>query len=170
MDKNDLYFKRGNNDIVSYTDMIKIIADFITASPASKYQFTVGSDSQTADHTKMVEAVVIHRIGDGGIFFYRIEHIKTISNLKQKITTETSRSLELTDGIVDDLELVLMENDIDINDLDLNFQIHCDIGHNGKTKALITEIVSWVTSCGYDCAIKPESYCASSIANKFSKF
>lgn len=31
------------------------------------------------------------------------------------------------------------------------------------------EIVGWVTSCGYKCEIKPNSYTASGIANKFSK-
>ena len=59
--------------------------------------------------------------------------------------------------------------DVDIEKLNLNFHIHCDIGHKGKTKELIKEITNWVESLGYDCLIKPESYTASGIANKFSK-
>lgn len=35
--------------------------------------------------------------------------------------------------------------------LNIHFVIHCDIGHAGKTQALIKEIVSWVQSCGYEC-------------------
>lgn len=34
---------------------------------------------------------------------------------------------------------------------------------------LISKIVAWVHSAGFDCAIKPDSYTASGIANKFSK-
>ncbi len=170
MNKEELIFTRGNKQKVRYNKMIDIIRDFILEDTESEYQFTVGTDSQNADHTKMVEVIAIHRVGRGGIFFYRIEHLTRISNLKQKITTETSRSLELADGLVEDLELQLLEKDIDINKLNIGFQIHCDIGRNGKTKALIKDITNWVTSCGYTCAIKPDSYCASGIANKFSKF
>lgn len=170
MDKNNIKFHRGNGQIVRYSEMINIIRTFISSKPTDEYVFTVGTDSQSADHTKMVEVVALHRVGDGGIFFYRVEHLNRIENLKQKITIETSKSLMLADGLVDDLEKSLSESGIDINKLTLKFQIHCDIGHYGKTKALINEITKWVTSCGYDCEIKPNSYCASGIANKFSKF
>ncbi|MBQ1294282.1 MAG: hypothetical protein IIY21_09600, partial [Clostridiales bacterium] len=51
----------------------------------------------------------------------------------------------------------------------VSFQIHCDIGRSGKTNVLIKEVVSWVTSQGYVCLIKPDSYAASGIADKYSK-
>lgn len=170
MNKRDLIFTRGNKQRINYDQMIDIIAEFVLREPNADYEFTVGTDSQNSNHTKMVEVIAVHRVGNGGIFFYNIEHLQRISNLKQKITTETGRSLELADGLVKDLEFVLMKHDVDINELNIRFMIHCDIGHNGKTKALIREITTWVTACGYDCAIKPESYCASGIANKLSKF
>ena len=75
----------------------------------------------------------------------------------------------LFNQVLDNIELLLLEDDIDIEKLNLNFHIHCDIGHNGKTRELIKEITNWVESYGYDCLIKPESYTASGIANKFSK-
>ena len=51
----------------------------------------------------------------------------------------------------------------------VSFRIHCDIGRSGKTSVLIKEVVSWVTSQGYVCLIKPDSYAASGIADKYSK-
>ena len=163
------YFKRPDNTTVTGQQLIKIVSDYISADPKAQYEFTVGTDSQSYDKTKMVEVIAVHRVGKGGIFFYNVEYVNRIQSLRQKITEETQRSLTIADGLLEALELDFIEKDIDIDELDIKFQIHCDIGHEGKTKALIKEITNWVTSLGYDCLIKPDSYAASSIANKYSK-
>lgn len=62
-----------------------------------------------------------------------------------------------------------MAVDICMNDMDVHFLIHCDVGYNGSTKMLIQEIVGWVQSMGYECSIKPASYAASAVADKYSK-
>lgn len=162
-------FKRGNGTSVSYEEMIKIVADYISQDTKKDYEITIGTDSQNHSHTKMVEVIAIHRVGDGGIFFYRSEYIRKIRSIKDKIIEETSRSLENASGFLDEVQLQLIDKDIDIDALNIHFQIHCDIGHKGRTQSLITEITSWVHSMGYECAIKPDSYTASGIANKFSK-
>ncbi len=79
MYKKDLVFTRGNGDKVTYDKMIALIGDFVIKDPFAKYEFTVGTDSQNADHTKMVEVIAIHRVGNGGIFFYRIEMLISTS-------------------------------------------------------------------------------------------
>ena len=59
------------------------------------------------------------------------------------------------------------------NELFLNvpISIHVDAGNSdkGKTKPLIPELVGWVKACGYDYEVKPNSFAASSIADKISK-
>lgn len=162
-------FKRGNGEVVNITQMYDIIADYIAKEPLATYEITVGTDSQTHSRCKFVEVIAVHRIGDGGIFFYHIEHEQKIRVLKDKIIAETARSIENATGLLDEISLILIDKDIDINDLSVHFQIHCDIGHYGKTSSLITEITSWVSSMGYEAVIKPDSYTASGIANKFSK-
>ena len=162
-------FKRGNGQTVSYNEMISIISDYISKDIKSDYEITVGTDSQSHSMTRLVEVITVHRVGDGGIFFYYTENVNKIRSLKEKIVEETSRSLENANGLLDNIQLNLIDNDIDIENLNIHFQIHCDIGHQGKTQTLITEIISWVNSMGYECAIKPESYAASGVANKFSK-
>ena len=47
--------------------------------------------------------------------------------------------------------------------------IHSDIVVNNTTNKLINEIVGWITASGFDCEIKPQSFAASSVANKLSK-
>lgn len=162
-------FRSASGQAMTMDEIIDKIARFILKDPDASYEFTVGTDSQNHGQTKMVEVIAVHRKGNGGIYFYNIEYVRRISNLKQKINEETSRSLNIANGLIERLELRLYEDDVDISDLDVSFQIHCDIGRCGKTSMLIQEITGWVTSCGYVCLIKPDSYTASGIANKHSK-
>ncbi len=162
-------FRRGNGEKCTQSEMIQLIADYIAEDTNETYNITVGTDSQNHSATKMVEVIAVHRVGHGGIFFYRTEYLQKITSLKQKIYEETSRSIENATGLLDGVGLILCDKDILIDDLNVNFQVHCDIGYYGKTNQLISEIVAWVHSVGFDCAIKPDSYTASGIANKFSK-
>ena len=54
-----------------------------------------------------------------------------------------------------------------MNDLDI--EIHLDVGEQGKTKEIIREVVGMVTGSGFDAIIKPDSYGASKVADKFTK-
>ena len=162
-------FVRPNGERVTLKEVARIVATYMAARPMSSYTVTVGTDSQNYDKTKMVEVIAVHRKGSGGIYFYNIEFVRRISNLKQKINEETSRSLNIANGLIDRLELTLLDGGIDITLLNISFQIHCDIGRYGRTNMMIREITNWVTSYGYVCLIKPYSYAASGIANKYSK-
>ena len=162
-------FKTAQGQIITVPDIAKRIFDFIMSDRNNSYEITVGTDSQNFDKTKMVEVIAVHKKGRGGTFFYNVEFIHLITNLKQKINEETCRSLFVANDLFDALEELFLEENMLIDDLDVSYQIHCDIGKAGKTSVLIKEIVSWVTSQGYVCLIKPDSYAASGIADKFSK-
>lgn len=165
-----MLFLRPNGERVSLNEIAKIIANYLSQNLHNEYQITVGTDSQNFDKTKIVEVIAVHRVGQGGIFFYRINYTPRIDNLRQKIQEETQRSLDIADNLILMIELSLLDQyNIDLNKINIHFQIHCDVGYNGSTKALIQEIVGWVQAMGYECAIKPDSYAASGIANKFSK-
>lgn len=162
-------FRTPQGQPITISDIAIRIADFILSDKQSDYEITVGTDSQNFHDTKMVEVVAVHKKGRGGTYFYNIEYIHRITNLKQKINEETSRSLMIANELLEALEDYLLENGILLDDLNVSFQIHCDIGKTGKTNILIKEITSWITSQGYVCLIKPDSYAASSVANKYSK-
>jgi predicted RNase H-related nuclease YkuK (DUF458 family) len=164
-----IMFKTAQGQTTSVPDIARKIFEIIMSDKTNSYEITVGTDSQNFDRTKMVEVIAIHKKGMGGTYFYNIEFIHLITNLKQKINEETSRSLFIAHDLLDELEELFMERDILLDDLDVSFQIHCDIGRSGKTNVLIKEVVSWVTSQGYVCLIKPDSYAASGIADKYSK-
>ena len=52
---------------------------------------------------------------------------------------------------------------------ELNLEIHLDVGSNGATKTLVKEVVGMVNGSGYLCRIKPDSYGASSVADRYTK-
>lgn len=183
-------FVRGNRDRtrVTYSEMIKIIANYIRTNPNAEYDITVGTDSQNHKMTRMVEVIAVCRVGDGGIFFFRREDIPKIKVLKEKIIEETNRSIENATGFIDALQEQLLEDSCDDNqmmlcggeneiiDLDvmfeegrLSFAVHADIGKRGKTKELIKEICAWIEASGFEARIKPDSYAASGVANMLSK-
>ena len=173
--KDEKIFTCGNMDRtkVTYSEMIKVISDYIRANPNAEYDITVGTDSQTHKYCRMVEVICTCRIGDGGIFFFRREDIPKIRVLKEKIVEETSRSIENATGFIDALQEELLEDNIDLDimfDEDrLTFAVHADIGRRGKTKELIKEICAWIETSGFEARIKPDSYAASGVANMLSK-
>lgn len=127
----------------------------------------VGTDSQNFDKTKVVSVIAVTCEGHGGIFFYEIERIKRINDVRMKLTEETTRSLNIMTKLVEILEkkeyAELRENS--------TLAIHVDAGWSdkGKTKELIPMLVGWIKACGYDCKVKPDSFASSSIADKLSK-
>ena len=162
-------FRTASGTLVEINDIANKVISYLLENREAEYEITVGTDSQTAKETKMVEVIAVHRKGLGGIYFYNIDYIPRVHNLRQKINEETSRSLYVADTLLEAMEFPLLEKGYLIEDLKVSFQIHCDIGKYGKTSILIKEIASYVTSQGYICVIKPDSYIASGIADRYSK-
>ena len=154
---------------VTIDEVAHIVADYILADKDAMFEINIGTDSQTYAEVKMVEVIAVHKVGRGGIYFYKKDFIPRFHGLREKIIDETSRSINLANMFYEALELIFMEQDKTLEDFHLHNQIHCDIGPIGATNALIPEIVGWVRSAGYECCIKPDSYAASGVANRISK-
>lgn len=140
----------------------KIVSNFMGADKGAKYEIIVGTDSQKIEKNKydFVSALIIHRVGWGGIYFWkRIVQDKKIS-LKERIYQEATMSLETSENFV---------NFFKTNGISrYNIQIHVDIGHNGETRDMITEVVGMIRGSGYDVKIKPYSYGASKVADRYT--
>lgn len=126
---------------------------------------TVGTDSQSfANYTKLVNVIVVRINNRGGFFFYDCEYVSLMKSLHDKLVTETLKSIETAYALLMELKKSNMEII-----REQKIIIHSDIGVNGPTNKLINEIVGWITASGFDCEIKPQSFAASSVANKLSK-
>ena len=132
------------------------------------FQIIVGTDSQNTYQTKIVNVVCIVCEGHGGVFFYQTIYHRLINDVRTKLQMETYDSLDITSNLVE-----LLEKDNRYTEMYLNCPviIHVDAGNSpkGKTKALIPELVGWVNASGYAARTKPESFVASTIADRLSK-
>lgn len=158
------FFRNSKHEKIKFDEMIDRVIDFINEDPNYEYKLSIGTDSMTYKDTHFVLAIVVHRVGNGGIYFYKKFDHPGIKDLRTKLYTETQLSIETADLLVSTL---LDENE---NILEkLNLSIHLDIGTSGPTKDLIKELEGWVTAVGYEYEIKPNSYAASFVADRYSK-
>ena len=146
---------------MSFDEAFKDIVDYMQEMPGIPYRLIIGTDSQLREDACFVTAIVIHRVGKGGRYYYTKENERMGRSLKQRIFFEAAKSL----GIASRLAEKLAQDGYG----DLNVEIHLDIGQNGETKDLIREIVGMVTGTGFEAKIKPDAYGATKVADKHSK-
>ncbi len=139
----------------------KILA-FLATEPERHYQLVVGTDSQphNGSGVDFVTAIVVHRIGSGGIYFWKRIVNKKQYVLRQRMYEEAAMSLEMAETV-----LALLHKD-GITKYDV--EIHVDIGKFGDTRDMINEIVGMIRGSGYTVKVKPDSYAASKVADRYT--
>lgn len=147
---------------VDIAGLRKVISSYMAQDKNAKYEIIVGSDSQKikGDAYDFVTALIIHRVGLGGIYFWRREVMDRKISLKERIYREATMSLETSESFVE----FFKENGIS----KYNIQIHVDIGKNGDTRELINEVVGMIRGSGYEIRIKPDSFGASKVADRYT--
>jgi uncharacterized protein len=138
------------------------ILDFLGKDPEKKYQLVVGTDSQSHNGSGVdfVTAIVVRQIGTGGIYFWRRIVNKKQYVLRQRMYEEATMSLDMAEKV-----LALLHKD-GITKYDV--EIHVDIGSIGNTREMIAEIVGMIRGSGYTVRIKPDSYAASKVADRYT--
>ncbi|MBU1137280.1 ribonuclease H-like YkuK family protein [Patescibacteria group bacterium] len=160
--KNDAFFRNPTKGRMKLAKVAQEIFDFINYDPQSKYRLVVGTDSNGGKKTEFVTAIIVHRLGRGGRYFWKKTNGgKVYHALRDRIYQEVNLSLATAQDILGQLRL-LIKKDIE----PYNFQIHIDVGQNGPTKEMIKEVVGMVRGNGFEAKIKPESFAASNIADK----
>lgn len=150
----------GQQDIDSALGIIK------ERVHGSENDFTlyVGTDSQSHSRTKIVTVIAVIEHGKGGFWFHTIDWTKRfgLEELRVKIYNETHRSIEIAKYVLE----FMFENDIDIN-----IMVHADLGRGkfSKTADMIREVVGWIEAEGFPAEVKPQSWAASTIADRISK-
>ena len=149
---------------VTIGKMVKEISDFVEKEPQGTYRLVIGSDSQTKTNNgqnelDLVTAIVVHRSGSGARYFWKKEKIFKKPVLREKIYAETLKSLEIAGELVPVLRTAMNHSNYDL-------EIHIDVGQKGKTREMIKEVVGMVTGNGYIARTKPDSWAASSVADR----
>lgn len=126
------------------------------------YGVYVGTDSHVHGKTKgvlYVSCIVLHKKGKGGRVFLKKEWESYTDSLRMRLTQEVWRSvslaLSLSPLLPSSAELVI--------DLDLNKD------HKYKSSSFVQELVGFVVGQSFKCRVKPHSWAATSVADKWSR-
>jgi predicted RNase H-related nuclease YkuK (DUF458 family) len=161
---NDEIFHSPNGRAYSLVSLTKEIKKFVDEEPSSFYSLIIGADSQAKringlSEITFVTAVVIYRKKKGARYFWKKEKEVKKLVLRDKIYTETLMSLNLAEKLVPGVRKM-------ISPVKYDLEIHIDVGSLGQTRTMIREVVGMVTGNGYVAKTKPESWGASSVADK----
>ena len=163
-------FRTGSNKPIAFEAIPSAIQAFFEKNKTFGEQtdIIIGTDSQNFDETKFVSVIAVVCHGHSGIFFYEISRKRRITDVKQKLQEETNDSLVLATKLID---ILTAEPGYEELFLSCPVSIHIDAGNSdrGKTKMLIPELVGWIRACGYEAKTKPDSFVASTIADRISK-
>lgn len=141
-----------------FYEVITRIVSYIEADKIKRYAVVIGTDSQKQKNVDFVTALIVHRIGKGGIYFWSRNHEKGIKSLRQRIYYEATLSLDLAQKLLGEFK----KNGLKY----YNLEIHVDIGEVGPTREMIKEVVSMIRGNGFEVKTKPESWGASGVAHR----
>lgn len=126
------------------------------------YKVFVGTDSQVNRKRRKVmyvTCIVLYKEGKGGRIFLQKELVRVPNSLRERLSSEVWRTLELCF----ELKEILPKNVEIVIDLDLN--------KNPKYKSgqYVQELVGMVTAQNFKCRTKPDSWAAMCVADRYSK-
>ncbi|MDP3991061.1 MAG: ribonuclease H-like YkuK family protein [Candidatus Nealsonbacteria bacterium] len=154
---------KGN---LTFDEVIKEIFGYIAQDKEKFYDIVVGCDSSSGEEPTFPVVIVALRKGGGGRFF--LKRIKYSSdrkfyNWKERILNEVYLSCQMA--------LILKEKIAGLKTNFLNYEfryIHADVGENGATKDMVKEVTGLIRGNGFEPKIKPESYVASVVADRYA--
>ncbi len=154
------FLNNSNGTPLTIDQVVAEIVAFMKAEPERHYKVTLGTDSELlADKdADFVTAVVVHRVGNGGRYFWRRFELGKFHTLRDRMIREALISLELARKVLMELKKSPLP--------DFEFEIHADIGERGPTRAVIQEIVGMIRANNFEVRIKPFSYAATNVADR----
>ena len=154
-------FNSPTHGQLEFKEAVEKIAEYMEEVPDKKYRVVIGSDSQVHNHDEVdfVSALIVHRVGSGGIYFWQRERCQKPYVLRERIYEEATRSMALAEEFLQMFKEQVLEYDL---------EIHVDVGRLGETRAMINEVVGMIRGSGFKVKIKPEAYGAQSVADRYT--
>lgn len=153
---------------LNFDEMLTEIKAFLEEEVNSEYSLVIGSDSSEKVESQngkkslnLITAVVVHRKGYGGRYFWKKKTLDKIHTLREKIYAETLESLNFATNFVP-----IFKKSLNGKAPKYQLELHVDVGEHGDTRDMIKEVVGMITGNGFVARTKPESYGASFVADK----
>jgi predicted RNase H-related nuclease YkuK (DUF458 family) len=158
--KENLSFVSSQGLQIGAEDVVQEVIAFMRSDATRKYKVTIGTDSMLLNtkNADFVTAIVVHRIGNGGRYFWRRFELGKFYTLRDRIIREVLISLDVAKDILNELK----KSDLP----EFEFEIHADIGVNGPTNAVIQEVMGMIRAHNFEAKMKPDSYAATNVADR----
>src|SRR4030042_3632392 len=158
------FFVSPSQGKINVEEMVDELVHFMGEGKDYFYDLVIGTDSKSGkpnsrEEIGFVPAVLIHRKGKGGRYFWQKNKRKKVGSLRDKIYTETLLSIKLAEKLVPEFTKKL-------NGERYKLEIHIDVGDVGPTREMIKEVVGMVNGNGFVAKTKPEAYGAFVVAEK----
>ena len=156
----DYLFNNSFGTKLSVENVVSEIVKFVKEEPSYSYKVIIGTDSEQLQDNlaDFVAAIVIHRVGNGGRYFWRRIDGERFYTMRDRIH-EVVLSLELAKPLLKELGKAELA-------AKWTFEIHADIGENGPTHELIQEVVGMIRANNFEAKTKPDSYAATKVADR----
>ncbi len=162
------YFFNPTKGNLKIEEVIEEISNYISEKPEKLYDIIVGCDSSSGEEPHFPLALVVLRKGEGGRFFLKKirYHNRKFYNWKERILEEVLLSCETALFLKENFENKI-KNLANLSNYEFRY-IHADVGENGATKDMIREVTGLIRGNGFEPKIKPESFAASNVADRYS--
>lgn len=178
LNENHFKFHSPSKGELSFNQLVEEIFSYMKEKPHLQYEIVVGCDSPSGEAAIFFPvAVVVLRKGYGGRYFlqkikYSPEDSQQFQNLHKRILQEVMLSCSLALILKEALfKRALKDLEANPQESPLSYQlqyIHADIGQSGPTRDMIKEVTGLIRSNGFVPKIKPESFAASIVADRFT--
>ena len=144
----------------------------IKNDPGTEYQVIVGTDSHMAGRSfRFITVICVYRVGKGGNYYYlesyepRENYLgngprgkKVKGNQKMRMFNEVERSVTMAEKLLELCSVIPI--------------VHIDASPSDRkefTSEFSEQLKGYVTACGYECVLKPDSFVANAVADKHTK-
>jgi predicted RNase H-related nuclease YkuK (DUF458 family) len=172
---NDEYFQNLKEQQMTFNEVFDRIIRFMKLYRNGNFRLMIGTDSQVhVKQTVFITGIVILNEGKGAWACIRKMVVpRRIEHLHERISKETALTEEVVTLFTEDRKNIMIDIVLPYIYKGATFTMegHLDIGsgNRNKTRIFVEEMVSRIESMGLEPKIKPDSFVASSYANRFTK-
>jgi predicted RNase H-related nuclease YkuK (DUF458 family) len=163
------YFYNPTKGNLTLDGTLEEMMNYMLEKPDIHYEIVVGCDSSSEEEPHFPVAIVILRKGAGGRFFLKkitYHEEKKFYNFRQRILEEVLLSCELALVLKEALEKKKM---VWPKILKWEFiYVHADVGERGATREMIKQVTGLIRGSGFEPVIKPYSFAASAISDRYT--
>lgn len=168
-------FQNLQESEMSFEQVFDRILRFMNIYPRGNFRLMIGTDSQVHQgHTLFITGIVIQNEGKGAWACIRkIIVPRCMDHLHERISNETSLTEEVVSFFTEERKNRMIDIVLPFIYQGATFSMegHLDIGagKRNKTRIYVEEMIARIESMGLEPKIKPDSFVASSYANRFTK-